>query len=169
MRYDDERFKHKLNYMLEKSKPLIEAKKKVQMKKRQGKNVSKNEKYCFVRLESHVSEKYPELEVVESDIDTMPGWEIDILVKSPYGWNIAVEWDGAYHRKPIYGESKLRMRKAQDEYKNKVLHSMKYALIRVVDNGSYNPQFVETKLNKIFEIIDDFMEADVVAFGKIEI
>ena len=124
---NDPHIKSKINKIMEKAKPLIEAKKVTVMKKRQGKFSSKNENLCCIRLREILGEKHPELEVVDSDIETLPGWEIDILIKGPYEWRLAIEWDGAYHRKPIYGESKLKMRQAQDKYKDKALYSKKYA------------------------------------------
>lgn len=158
----------RLKYIFETVKPMIEAKKKMSMKSRQGRFTSKNENYCCVRLRNKLS-KYSEFEISENDIDVLPGWEIDITVQTPYGWNVAIEWDGAYHRKPIYGQAKLNMRKAQDDYKNKALYSKKYVLIRVRDDGSFNPEFVNRKVDEIGKIIDDLMVSNVCAYGKIEI
>ena len=168
MRLND-KTKGKLSRMLEKARPMMEARKKVRMQQKRGKYVSRNEKYCFVRLNMVLHDTYPEMEVTENDVDILPGWEIDIVVRGPQEWIMAIEWDGAYHRKPIYGEAKLRMRKGQDEYKNKALHSKKCVLVRVKDDGSYNPKFVDGKVEKIMEIIDDLVMADVKAYGKIEI
>jgi len=158
----------RLKYIFETVQPIIDAKKKFIMKKRQGKFTSKNESYCCVRLRNKLS-GYSELVVKENDIDILPGWEVDITVNTPYGWNVAIEWDGAYHRKPIYGQAKLNMRKAQDEYKNKMLYSKKYVLIRVRDDGSFNPEFVDRKVDEICKIIKDLLEADLCAYGKIDI
>ena len=155
--------------MLAMAKPLVDAKRKSEMAKRQGKFVSKNEKLCAQLLRVVAQRNYPELEIIESDINILPGWEVDISIKGPYAWKMVVEWDGAYHRKPIYGEAKLKMRQAQDRTKNKALYEGKYVLVRVKDDGSFNPEFVQSKVEKIKEIIDDLIESNVCAYGKIEI
>ena len=138
------------------------------MERQAGKFSSRSELYCLALIKDKLK-KYSELNIQGSDTSVMPGWELDITIKSPYGWNVAVEWDGAYHRRPIYGETNLRVRQGRDKYKNQELYKQKYVLIRVKDDGRFNPSFVQEKADKITNIIEDLMAAGVCAYGKIDL
>ena len=166
---NEDAIKFKIDKMLEIAKPLIDAKRKYEMSRRQGKFVSKNEALCVELLSKLIENEFEGLELIANNIDVLPGWEVDMLIKSPYGWDMVIEWDGAYHRKPIYGETKLRERQGQDRFKNKRLFEEKYILIRVKDDGSYNPAFVQDRVNKIGNILRDMIQVTGRAYGKIEI
>lgn len=158
-----------ISKLMNQAKNAQKIKRQVMMSRRAGKFTSKNEKYCLNLLQEKLRE-YTELEIKGSDTEVLPGWELDVTIKSPYGWNVAIEWDGAYHRKPIYGEKNLMMRQGRDKFKNKSLYEKKYVLIRVRDDGSFNQKFVESKVEKIIDVINDLMESgEVCAYGKIEI
>ena len=154
--------------LIEMAENTRSIKKQTQMRRQQGKFCSQAEKYCALKLRETLK-KYEELIIKESDVDVLPGWEIDITINTPYGWNVAIEWDGAYHRKPIYGEKNLMMRVIRDDKKDRELYKKKFVLIRVKDDGRFNPIFVEDKVKRIAEIVETLMESNVVAYGKIEL
>lgn len=134
--------------------------------KKQGKLGSKNESLCYLRIKEEVENNYDGIEVRQHETDFLPGWEIDIFIKSMDGWSIAIEWDGAYHRKPIYGESNLRKRQGQDKYKDVAIQNKKCVIVRIEDNGSHNPKFVEAKVKDVMEIIDKLYGNNIEIWGK---
>jgi very-short-patch-repair endonuclease len=60
-------------------------------------------------------------------------FEIDIAIPSIH---VAIEWDGAAHFQPIYGEEHLKKNMAKDERKNRVLLDNGWTVIRCRDHST---------------------------------
>lgn len=78
-------------------------------------------------------------------------FEIDIAIPSKA---IAIEWDGAAHFLPIYGDDQLKKTMAKDERKNKALLSNNWTVIRCKDHStSHSMAFCRRTVDKILKII----------------
>lgn len=75
------------------------------------------------------------LKVVQRSRDYTPGrrFEIDICLPQ---LQIAIEWDGPTHFDPIYGETHLAKVKMKDDFKDSVLTSAGWTVIRCRDHSS---------------------------------
>ncbi len=60
-------------------------------------------------------------------------FEIDICIPSI---NVAIEWDGATHFDPIYGDENLAKVQAKDDKKNQILLSAGWTVIRCRDHST---------------------------------
>jgi very-short-patch-repair endonuclease len=79
-------------------------------------------------------------------------FEIDIAIPSQ---KIAIEWDGAAHFLPIYGDEHLVKNQEKDERKNKVLLFDGWTVIRCRDHStSHSVAFCRRAVVKIIETIN---------------
>lgn len=79
-------------------------------------------------------------------------WQIDIAVPEK---NIFIEWDGRHHRISIHGKGYLNNRKNRDRIKDKIIiRKLKGTMIRVEDNGKFNPKFVDDVTDEIVDLIE---------------
>lgn len=136
-------------------------KRKIRMIKIQQKNSkkcskigSKNEILCYKLLKSIYST------TIHHDYSLVKNLEIDISIPDK---KVAINWDGIVHRKPIYGEKVLSNIIRKDNIKSATLKKNNWTNIVIIDNGSYNPDFVFKKVNEILDIINSKIT------GKIEI
>lgn len=79
-------------------------------------------------------------------------FEIDIAIPSR---RIAVEWDGAGHFRPIFGEKALKKTMAKDERKNGILVKNGWVVIRCRDHSTaHSMAFCRRALQDIVELIN---------------
>jgi hypothetical protein len=105
---------------------------------------SKNEILCY----NLIKNMYPYS--IHHDYSIVDNLEIDISIPNK---KIAINWDGKVHRCPIYGQVSLNKTLIKDNIKNDVLISKGWTNIVVIDDGSYNEEFVSKKVNEINNII----------------
>lgn len=127
-------------------------KRKIRMKKIQQNNSkkcckigSKNELLCYKLLRTIYSN------IIHHDYSLVKNLEIDISIPK---LKIAINWDGIVHRKPIYGEKSLNNVIKKDNIKNNELIKKGWTNIIVIDDGSFNPDFVFDKVEQILDIIN---------------
>jgi len=104
---------------------------------------SKNEILCYKLLKQSVS-----YEVKHHDYNIVPRLEIDISIPE---LKVAICWDGIGHRKPVYGIKPFNRVKKNDTIRERVLKEKGWRHIIIVDNGSFNPNFVQQNVDKILE------------------
>ena len=117
---------------------------------------SKNEILCYDLLK----EALPNLEVKQHDYIIVYKLELDIIIPA---LKLAITWDGVGHRKPVYGEKPFNKVTSNDKRREQALTRLGWRQIAVIDNGSYNPKFV----NKMVSQITDLLPREWV--GKFEI
>lgn len=106
---------------------------------------SKNEILCYELL----FKKYGEI-VCHHDYSIVPYLEIDISIKSK---NIVITWDGPGHRRPIYGSICLKKTLKNDKIREDFFKKFNWKHISVIDDGNYDPKFVESSVDKIIKLI----------------
>lgn len=76
-------------------------------------------------------------DIIQRSKDYTPGrqFEIDIAIPKE---KIAIEWDGVTHFDPVYGEENLARVQEKDSYKNSVLVSNGWTVIRCRDMSTTN-------------------------------
>lgn len=114
---------------------------------------SKNEIYCYELLDN----LYP-FEVKHHDYSIVPKLEIDISF--PFR-NIAICWDGIGHRKPVFGSSQFERACRNDVTRSKILEEKGWKHISVIDNGAFDPKFVEQKVKEIVDLINKDFQGKV--------
>jgi len=86
-------------------------------------------------------------------------FEIDIAIPSK---RVAVEWDGAAHFQPIYGEKTLKKTQAKDGRKNNVLVKNGWTVIRCRDNSTaHSAAFCRRAIGQIVKLIESKPKARV--------
>jgi len=91
--------------------------------------------------------------IVQRSTDFSPRnqWEIDIAIPNE---SVAVEWDGAAHFEPIYGEDNLRRVMAKDEKKEQALADFGWTVIRCRDHSTaHSLAFCRRAVNQVVEVI----------------
>mgnify|MGYP001582181869 CR=1 FL=1 len=79
-------------------------------------------------------------------------WQIDIAAPEK---SIFIEWDGRHHRIPIHGQGYLNNRQNRDKQKDKIIvRELKGTLIRVEDNGRFDPVFVDEITDEIIDLVE---------------
>ena len=79
-------------------------------------------------------------------------FEIDIAIPSR---RVAVEWDGAGHFRPIYGDKALKRTKAKDRRKNAVLVKNGWVVIRCRDHSTaHSAAFCRRAVEKVIKLIE---------------
>lgn len=94
------------------------------------------------------------LKLVQRTTDYSPrnAFEIDIAVPSR---SVAIEWDGAAHFEPIYGDDSLKKTIAKDQRKNKALTKAGWIVIRCRDHSTaHSLAFCQRAVNKILEVME---------------
>lgn len=94
------------------------------------------------------------LKIVQRTNDFTPGniFEIDIAVPAR---SVAIEWDGAAHFEPIYGDDALAKTVAKDQRKNQVLMKNGWMVIRCRDHSTaHSIAFCQRAVNQILEVIN---------------
>lgn len=94
---------------------------------------------------------YPQLTIKEQDRDLLNPYELDITIPE---LEIAVEWNGIFHYKPIGGKKRLRKTKAKDRMKIQRLEEMDWFFYVVKHEKRYDPDVVEAHFEVLCEVID---------------
>jgi len=123
-----------------------------------SKKGSKNQRLAFELLKSRLPAydwKY--------NFTLDENWQIDIACPEE---NIFIEWDGRHHRVLIHGQSYLNNRKNRDKLKDKIItEKLRGSLIRIRDDGRFNENFVETKVDEVIGFIkNNNLENEVYCF-----
>lgn len=105
---------------------------------------SKNE-ILFAEL---LSEKYS----IKTNFKLIDNWDCDIYIKE---LNLAILWDGQWHRIQISKKQSLKQVQNRDRIKRKLFIEKGINIITINDYGKYNEDFVKTKLNELFEILNN--------------
>lgn len=74
--------------------------------------------------------EFPELDILSNDKTMLDGYEVDIAVPSI---QLAIEWNGIVHFKPIYGQTKLDNIQNRDADKLKIAANKDINLIVISD------------------------------------
>lgn len=91
--------------------------------------------------------------IVQRSNDYSPRKQFEIDIAIP-GHSIAIEWDGAAHFEPIYGESNLQRVMAKDIRKEKTLTQFGWTVIRCRDHSTaHSLAFCRRAVNQIIEVI----------------
>jgi len=115
---------------------------------------SKSQRYAFELLNQKLSEFNWKYNFI---IDGQ--WQIDIASPSK---NAYIEWDGKAHRKAMFGIKHLQNVQNRDKLKNRIVtEQLKGTMIRIEDNGRFNPKFVEEKVDEIVVLINQKLEKKV--------
>ena len=129
-----------------KNHPWVKAGRKASL--RSSKKGSKNQQYAYELL----SQK---LRYIDWDYNYVlkEEWQIDIAAPKR---KIFIEWDGRHHRIPIHGQRCLNNRKNRDRLKDRIVtDQLNATMIRVQDNGRFDPEFVQDVTNEIVELIEN--------------
>lgn len=87
-------------------------------------------------------------------------FEIDIAIPSE---RIAIEWDGAAHYEPIYGDDALKKTIEKDKRKNAALISHGWKIIRCRDHSTaHSIAFCQRALKLILDAMSNINEGEVV-------
>lgn len=106
-----------------------------------------------IKLFSALKKKFPDLEMLPNDKKICQGFELDIAIPE---LKLAIEWNGIFHREPIYGFAKLASIQKNDSLKRKILKELKWTIITIEDIDSKKPlQYSKLALDKISKIIKD--------------
>lgn len=100
--------------------------------------------------------------IVQRTHDFSPGkvFEIDIAIPSEV---VAIEWDGAAHFEPIYGDEALQKTMAKDERKNKSLTDFGWSMIRCRDHSTaHSMAFCQRSVDAIIEAINRIKPKEVI-------
>ena len=120
---------------------------------------SKNQQYAFELLKM----KFDYIDWIYNHAIN-ENWQIDIAAPKR---QIFIEWDGRHHRIPIHGQSYLNNRQNRDKQKNKIITGeLKGTLIRVEDNGRFDPVFVDEITDEIVDLVESEKLKKVVYFLK---
>jgi hypothetical protein len=99
-------------------------------------------------------QSYPLLTILNNDKTLIPGYEIDIVIPE---LRLGIEWNGAVHSRPIFGEQKLNEVLARDTKKVELANTLNVHLIVIRDPGAFSPMFVKKQLDKLWIIIDSLL------------
>lgn len=103
-----------------------------------------------ILLYNLISEKYPELNILPNDKTLLGGLEVDIGIPK---LNMAIEWNGVVHYKPIFGQEKLTKIKSIDAKKKRIAKNKGINLLIIKDLVSKS-SYVHEKFLEICKIID---------------
>ena len=88
-----------------------------------------------------------------TDYSPSQQFEIDIAIPKK---SIAIEWDGAAHFAPIYGDKDLKRTMEKDERKNKALLSNNWTVIRCRDHSTaHSHAFCRRAIKNIIDVIEN--------------
>lgn len=100
-----------------------------------------------------ICKEFPNLIIIANDKTLLEGYEVDIALPS---LNMAIEWNGIVHFKPIYGDATLTKIQQRDAEKQLIAEKNEINLIVITDLASTN-QYVNEVFHKIKKIIKQRM------------
>jgi len=77
-----------------------------------------------------IVKEFPELDILPNDKTMLDGYEVDISIPE---LQLAIEWNGIVHFKPIYGQTKLDKVQTRDAEKLKIASNKDINLIVISD------------------------------------
>lgn len=104
-----------------------------------------------IMLFNLIKEAFPTLNVIPNDKSMLNGLEVDIAIPE---LNLAIEWNGIVHFKPIYGEEKLNKIQSIDQRKQELANQQNIRLIVIPDLVS-RPEYVKECFYSIQKLIND--------------
>jgi endogenous inhibitor of DNA gyrase (YacG/DUF329 family) len=102
---------------------------------RQWSRRSKSEKELY----DHLVVTFPDLEILPNDKTMLDGLEVDVAIPS---LSLAIEWNGAVHFKPMFGESHLAKTQERDRKKLAIASRQDINLIVIAD-PNFNREVLE--------------------------
>jgi len=107
-------------------------------------------------LYDHIKERFPELEILPNDKTMLEGLEVDIAVPA---LKLAIEWNGAVHFKPIFGNDKLASIRSRDQRKLEIASREDVNLIVIADPDC-SAEILTKAIEDVEEIILSLLEAE---------
>lgn len=95
-------------------------------------------------------EEFPALDILSNDKTMLDGYEVDIAIPE---LQLAIEWNGIVHFKPIYGQTKLDKVQTRDAEKLKIASNKDINLIVITDLVS-NDKILKQAFNEVKIIIE---------------
>lgn len=103
---------------------------------------SKNE----ILLAELLSKEYS----IETNFKLIDNWDCDIYIKE---LNLAILWDGQWHRVQISKKQSLKQVQNRDRIKRELFIEKGVNIITINDYGKYNQEFVKIKCEEVIEIL----------------
>ncbi len=97
-----------------------------------------------VKLFNLLKTEFPSLEILANNKNILDGYEVDIIFPQI---NLAIEWNGIVHYKPIYGNDKLNLIQKRDIEKQEIAQKKNIELIVISDLVSTEKYLKEAFLN----------------------
>jgi len=109
---------------------------------------------CEVMLFDLLSKEFPNVTMLPNDKTMLDGLEVDIAIPDI---QLAIEWNGIVHFKPIYGQSKLDRIQNIDKQKLEIAENKDINLIVIPDLVSKD-EYVKEAFHKISSIIRELLK-----------
>lgn len=103
---------------------------------------SKNE----ILLAELLSKEYS----IETNFKLIDNWDCDIYIKE---LNVAILWDGQWHRVQISKKQSLKQVQNRDRIKRELFIEKGVNIITINDYGKYNQEFVKSKFEEVLEVL----------------
>lgn len=100
-----------------------------------------------------IVKEFPSLDILSNDKTMLNGYEVDVAIPE---LQLAIEWNGIVHFKPIYGQTKLDRIQTRDTEKLKIASDKDINLIVISDLVS-NDKILKQAFNEVKCIIQDLM------------
>lgn len=97
--------------------------------------------------------EFPKLNILSNDKIMLDGYEVDISIPK---LQLAIEWNGIVHFKPIYGQTKLNRIQGRDAEKLKIASNKNINLIIITDLVS-NDKMLKQAFNDVKVIINNLL------------
>lgn len=94
---------------------------------------------------------FPDLPMLPNDKTMLDGLEVDIAIPS---LQLAIEWNGIVHFKPIYGQKKLSRIQCKDKEKLRLASDKDINLIVISDRAS-NDKILQKAFEQVSELIKE--------------
>jgi len=98
--------------------------------------------------------EFPNLNILANDKTMLDGYEVDVAIPS---LNLAIEWNGIVHFKPIYSQTKLDKIQTRDAEKLKIASNKDINLIVIPDLVS-NDKILQQAFNDVKKIIKNLLQ-----------
>lgn len=108
------------------------------------------------RFFEELQKTFPSLEMIANDQEMLDGMEVDIAIPS---LQLAIEWNGIVHFKPIYGEDVLSKIQSKDKKKMRLASKSDIHLLVISDYDSAEKTF-QRALREVSEIVGALIETD---------
>lgn len=102
-------------------------------------------------------ERYPELKIVPNCKEMLEGLEVDVSIPE---LNLAIEWNGVVHFKPIYGDEQFTRIQHVDVKKQLVAQEKGIRLVVISDLVS-TKQFVVEAFMSTCKLIDELKQTNI--------